>query len=342
MDVNDMIPDGSKQKLKSFWQKPEGKIGVVLSAIFLGSGFLVFWSKVLPFLLKIASNTVYLAIMLVVLGLIIYPFTQSDIRLRMSIAYKLFLKKIAGLIIKTDPIAILKITIEKGEERLETFEEQREKLRSVLSNLKRKVNSYANQAKESMLAAQQAKKQQVKSQIYLNTQQAGRLQGAAVELSQVSVRLETLYTVISKIYENAKTLLTDKKQEVALMEDKWVSIRAAYGAMQSAMKALKGDKDERALFEETVDFVNNDLGMKIGEIEYMLDASETIMDNIDISNGMFQDKGMKMLEEFEKKADSWLLGDEVQTSQFTKTNQTGQIVSNNSERPNQFSDLFNK
>jgi hypothetical protein len=336
-----MIPDDSKQKLKSFWQKPEGKVGMVLSAMFLGAGFIVFWSKVLPFLLMIASNTIYLAVMLVVLGLVIYPFTQSDIRLRMSIAYKLFLKKIAGLIIKTDPIAILKITIGKGEERLETFEEQREKLRSVLSNLKRKVSSYASQAKESMLAAQQAQKQQVKSQIYLNTQQAGRLQGAAVELSQVSVRLETLYTVISKIYENAKTLLTDKKQEVALMEDKWVSIRAAYGAMQSAMKALKGDKDERALFEETVDYVNNDLGMKIGEIEYMLDASETIMDNIDIRNGMFQDKGMKMLEEFEKKADSWLLGDQTQTSQFTKANQTGQVVSNNAERPNQFSNLFN-
>jgi hypothetical protein len=336
-----MIPDDSKQKLKSFWQKPEGKVGMVLSAMFLGAGFIVFWSKVLPFLLMIASNTIYLAVMLVVLGLVIYPFTQSDIRLRMSIAYKLFLKKIAGLIIKTDPIAILKITIGKGEERLETFEEQREKLRSVLSNLKRKVSSYASQAKESMLAAQQAQKQQVKSQIYLNTQQAGRLQGAAVELSQVSVRLETLYAVISKIYENAKTLLTDKKQEVALMEDKWVSIRAAYGAMQSAMKALKGDKDERALFEETVDYVNNDLGMKIGEIEYMLDASETIMDNIDIRNGMFQDKGMKMLEEFEKKADSWLLGDQTQTSQFTKANQTGQVVSNNAERPNQFSNLFN-
>lgn len=341
MNITEMIPDDSKQKLKSFWQKPEGKVGMVLSAMFLGAGFIVFWSKVLPFLLMIASNTIYLAVMLVVLGLVIYPFTQSDIRLRMSIAYKLFLKKIAGLIIKTDPIAILKITIGKGEERLETFEEQREKLRSVLSNLKRKVSSYASQAKESMLAAQQAQKQQVKSQIYLNTQQAGRLQGAAVELSQVSVRLETLYTVISKIYENAKTLLTDKKQEVALMEDKWVSIRAAYGAMQSAMKALKGDKDERALFEETVDYVNNDLGMKIGEIEYMLDASETIMDNIDIRNGMFQDKGMKMLEEFEKKADSWLLGDQTQTSQFTKANQTGQVVSNNAERPNQFSNLFN-
>jgi hypothetical protein len=341
VDINEMIPDG-KQKLKSFWQKPEGKVGIVLTAVFLGAGFIVFWAKVLPFLLLLASNTLALAAMLVVLGLIIFPFTQSDIRLRMSVAYKLFLKKLAGMIIKTDPIEVLKITITKGEERLETFEEQRSKLKQVLSNLKRKVNEYASQAKESMLAAQQAQKQQVKSQIFLNTQQAGRLQGAAVELSQVSARLETLYTVISKIYENAKTLLIDKKQEVSLLEDKWISIRAAYGAMQSAMKALQGDKDERALFEENVDFINNDLGMKVGEIEYMLEASETIMDNIDIRNGMFQDKGVKMLEEFEKKADSWLLGENTIVPQYQKTNQSGQVISNDAERPNQFSNLFGK
>ena len=339
MDMSSMMPD-AKQSVKSFWQKPEGKVGIVLSALFLGAGFLLFWAKVLPFLLAIASNTIALAGMLIVLGLIVFPFTQSDIRLRMSVAYKLFLKKLAGSIIKTDPVEVLKITISKGEERLETFEEQRSKLKQVLSNLKRKVNEYSTQAKESMLAAQQAQKQQVKSQVFLNTQQAGRLQGAAVELSEVSARLQTLYVVISKIYENAKTLLIDKKQAVTLLEDKWTAIKAAYGAMASAMKALNGDKDERALFEENVDFINNDLGMKIGEIEYMLDASETIMDNIDIRNGMFQDKGMKMLEDFEKKADSWLLGEA--TPQYTKTNEAGQIVSDNAERPNQFSNLFNK
>jgi hypothetical protein len=341
MDMSQMVPD-AKNSIKSFWQKPEGKIGMVVTAIFLGAGFIVFWSKVLPFLLGLAANSLALAGMLIVLGLIIFPFTQSDIRLRMSVAYKLFLKKLAGFIIKTDPIAILKITIDKGEERLETFEEQRSKLKQVLSNLKRKICEYASQAKESMLAAQQAQKQQIKAQVYLNTNQAGRLQGAAVELSQVSARLDALYTVITKIYENAKVLLTDKKQEVALLEDKWISIRAAYGAMQSAMKALQGDKDERALFEESVDYINNDLGMKVGEIEYMLEASETIMDNIDIRNGMFQEKGMKMLEDFEKKADSWLLGDTTITQKLQTSETTGQVISGSVERPNQFSNLFNK
>jgi hypothetical protein len=341
MDMSQMMPD-AKQSIKSFWQRPEGKVGMFLTALFLGTGFILFWAKVLPFLIFITTNTIFLIITLIVLGLIIFPFTQSEFRLKMSVAYKLFLKKLAGFIIKIDPIQILKITIQKGEDRLKTFEEQRIKLKQVLSNLKRKIKDYSSQAEQSLLAAKQAQKQQVKSQVYLNTNQAGRLQGAAVELTQVSARLDALYTVISKIYENAKVLLQDKKQEVALMEDKWVSIRAAYSAMKSAMAALNGSKDERALFEEAADYINNDLGMKIGEIEYMLEASETIMDNIDIQNGMFQDKGMQMLADFEKKADSWLLGDAQPTYHYQNSESTGQVISENKERPNDFSNLFNK
>jgi hypothetical protein len=338
--MSQMIPDS--KSIKSFWEKPEGKIGMVFTAIFLAGGALIVWSKLLPWLISLAANSLFLALILIVLGIVVFPFTQRDFRLKLTVGYKLFLKRLASFIIKTDPIGILKYTIAKGEDRLEMFEEQRSKLKQVLSNLKRKINEYSSQAKESMLAAKAAEKQQIKSQVYLNANQAGRLQGAATELSQVSTRLDALYSVITKISENAKVLLLDRKQEVSLMEDKWIAIRAAYSAMQSAMKALNGDKDERALFEEAADYVNNDLGMKIGEIEYMLEASETIMDSIDVRNGMFQEKGMKMLEEFEKKADSWLLVDNDNSPKLQMSQTTGQVVSNNVERPNQFSDLFSK
>jgi hypothetical protein len=34
--------------------------------------------------------------------------------------------------------------------------------------------------------------------------------------------------------------------------------------------------------------------------------SESFMNNIDLQNGMLQEDGLKMLEEWEQKADSWL------------------------------------
>lgn len=338
------LPENAKQSLKSFWQKPEGKIGMWATAIFLGVGFMVFWAKVLPWLIVLASNTLLLGALLAAIFLLVFPFAFSEFRLKMLVGYKLFLRKLAGFIIKTDPIEILKITISRGEERLEFFADQIKKLKGVLSNLKSKVESYSTQAKETMMMAQQAQKKQMSSAVYLNTQQASRLKGAATELSQVYARIEALYRVINKIYENASVVLQDKKSEVELMEDKWVSLRAAHGTMKSAMAALHGNKDDRALFEEVAEYVNNDLNSKVGEIEYMLESSETIMNNIDLRNGMFQEKGMQMLEEFEKKADTWLLLDPAATnvslSQFKTNEQTGQIQNVNQSQPNNFSTLF--
>jgi hypothetical protein len=196
-----------------------------------------------------------------------------------------------------------------------------------------------------MLRAEAAKKQNIKSQVYLNTQQAARLKGAVVELTDVHVRIETLYKVLTKIHENASVSLLDTKQAVELQEDKWKAIRQSYKAMDSAMKALKGDKDERALFEETMEFINSDLSTKMGEIEYMLDSSAQIMDSIDVENGMFREKGMKMLEEFEKKSDSWLLGSDNQSTASValskiRTNDIGQIETTEEGKPNNFSSLF--
>lgn len=341
MQMSDMIPN--QQNLKSFWQKPEGKIGMIISALLLGAGAIGFF-KILPMLILLATNTLTLILLLAAIGIIVFPLTQSDFRLKLKVGYQIILKKLAGCIIKTDPIAILKITIQKGKDRLEEFEEQIRKLKAVMANVSRKIKDYKSNAENSMLMAQQAQKQNIKSQIYLNTNQAARMKDAAIELSGVYTRLDTLYKVLGKMYENANVVLKDTEQAVALQEDKWIAIRQSFSAMQSAMKALKGDKDDRALFEETMEYVNNDLGMKMGEIEYMLDASEQIMDNIDVNNGMFHEKGMKMLEDFEKKADSWLLNNSSSLpnaiNNLNTNVQSGQIQSQNAERPNQFSNLF--
>jgi archaellum component FlaC len=346
MNTSDLIPDNAKKTLKSFWEKPEGKIGIGITAIFLFGAFLFGYAAVLPWFIELAHNTLKLIGFLVAIGLIAVPMCMPDIRLKVIIGYKLLLRKMAGFIIKVDPIAILKETIRRGRARLEIFEENIVKLKQVMGTIKNKINSYSSSAQESMLAAQAAQKKNVKSQVFLQTRQAGRLKGAVTELSTVYARLEALYRVLTKMYENAGTILQDTEQEVSLTEDKWKAIRTSYSAMSSAMKALRGDKDERALYEETMEYVNEDLGAKMGEIDYMLDASETIMDSIDVRNGMFEEKGMQMLDDFEKKADTWLLGSEQPTAPALSklgTNEAGQVISTaNPERPNQFSNLFGK
>lgn len=344
MEMSDMMPS-AKQSLKSFWDKPEGKVGKWITIAALCGGFLFFYYKLLPVLIVMVQNTIMLGALLTVLFVLISPFFFKDIRLKLIVGYKLLLKRMASVIVRTDPIGILEYTISKGKERLEVFSDQMQKLKSVLRSLKDKIQTYSTQAKDNLATAQQAQQRGMTKDQMLSTRQAGRLKSAATELSDVYARLEALYRVITKIQENASFVLEDKEQEVNLMKDKWTAIKAAKSAMDSAMSVLKGSKDERALFEEAADYINDDLSTKIGEIEFMLESSETIMNNIDLQNGVFQQKGMDMLKEFEEKADKWLLLDPQQTNKSLadfNTNEVGQIQSKVVGSPNNFSSLFNK
>ena len=69
-------------KPKTFWERPEGKTGTIVGlGLIAGAGYLLY--KILPFLVSMAQNTLYLAGMLLVLGAIIYmvldPKTLSGI-----------------------------------------------------------------------------------------------------------------------------------------------------------------------------------------------------------------------------------------------------------------------
>ena len=55
-----MLPEGSSL---SNWEKPGGKTGMVVLGL-LGAGGLMLFYKALPFLITLASNTLYLGLLL--------------------------------------------------------------------------------------------------------------------------------------------------------------------------------------------------------------------------------------------------------------------------------------
>ena len=54
--------DNTSLKPKSFWKKPEGKTGMLFMGL-LGAGGLYGLYKVLPFLIEIVENTLYLGVL---------------------------------------------------------------------------------------------------------------------------------------------------------------------------------------------------------------------------------------------------------------------------------------
>jgi len=217
---------------------------------------------------------------------------------------------ITGLFVQIDPIGILKTYIEDLKKNHEKMNAQISKLRGTMRTLKEQILSNEREARDQMAIASQAQKAGKQAQMVLRTRKAGRLEQSNRSYKDLLRKMEVIYRVLSKMYENCGILIEDTDDQIKQKEIEWKTIKQAHGAMKSAMAIISGDKDKRAIYEEALDIMANDLGNKIGEMERFMELSENFMDGLDLQNGVFEEKGMEMLEKWEKDADSWVLGSE--------------------------------
>jgi hypothetical protein len=59
--------------------------------------------------------------------------------------------------------------------------------------------------------------------------------------------------------------------------------------------------------------ITDDVSQKVGEMERFMEVSENFMQSIDLQNGVFEEEGLRMLEQWEKEGASRLLGPAKET-----------------------------
>lgn len=336
----------AETKLKTFWEKPEGKTGMIVSALLLGGGLIGF-VKLLPWMIALATNTLHLIFLLAAIGGILFLVTNGQVRALAGVTFQLLMKKFTSFIVKTDPLAILKLKVREMESNLEGIAESLTKLAQNMNQLGRKISTNTNSMKAEMERASYAKKQGENEAIYLATRQAGRLQKSNMTLQELYNKIQQMHRVLTKIHKNSAVVITDTKNEIDVTETEYTAVKAAHSAMKSAMNLLNGNKDRRAIYEEAYETLYTEISDKSGELQQMLEMSDSLMKNIDLDQGMLQEQGMKMLDAWEKKADSWLVTSSQKTDALSKASgqtiphqlspEVEQVVQNTN---NQFSNLF--
>ena len=335
----------TQTKFKSFWEKPEGKTGMLALAAIIG-GAIIGFTKILPWLITIASNTLHLMFLLGAIGVILFLITNPQIRTLVKVAFQLVMKKLTGFVVQTDPIAILGLKVKEMEDNLDKVGESLTKLKQTKVSLEREINQNATTIESSMKQAAYAQKSGAQDQIYLKTRQAGRLQKSNMTLKELFTKIETMHRVLTKIYQNSAVVIADTKDEIHVSAKEWESVKAATSAMKSAMNLLNGNPDTRAVYQMAYEQLADDIANKSGELEQMLEMSESFMSNIDLQNGVFQEDGIKMLEAWEKKADGWLINSSIKNDAVSKasgipakqfTPQTEDVIENTNSS---FQNLF--
>ncbi|HOY04464.1 MAG TPA: hypothetical protein PLO67_03615 [Saprospiraceae bacterium] len=286
---------------KSFWQRPEGITGLLfLAAAVIGGGVLL--SSLLPTLILLAQNTLYLAGMLGALGVLVYTVMDPKMRNLVFYMYKSVMRWITGIFVKIDPISILKSYIEDLEDNLRSMSKQIGALRGQMRQLKGTMDSNNADIQKNMTIAERAKKTSDEKNVALSARKAGRLQDANAKYEVLYKKMEVLYRVLTKMYENSELVLEDTKDQVNLKEQEYKAITASHSAIRSAMSVISGDPDQRALYDQALEALAEDVGQKVGEMERFMDTSKNLMASIDLQNGVFEDEGIRLLEQWEKQS----------------------------------------
>ncbi|MDX1940298.1 MAG: hypothetical protein SFU99_07090, partial [Saprospiraceae bacterium] len=298
-------------KPKSFWQRPEGVTGMLfLAGLIIGGGYLLYIA--LPTLIILAQNVLNLSLMLVALGAIVYMVLDPKMRNLVSYMYKGLMRWLTGLFVQIDPIGILKSYVDNLKDNLRKMNKQIAQLRGQMHKLQEVIHNNKKQIESSLNMASKAREADKQNILILKSRQAGRLKESNMRLEDLYRKMEVLYRVLTKMYENSQILMEDIQDQVAVKEQERKAIHASHSAMRSAMSIISGDPDKRAMFDQAMEAIAEDVANKVGEMERFMEMSANFMDSVDLQNGIFEEEGLKMLEKWEKEGVSLILGEEKQ------------------------------
>jgi hypothetical protein len=113
--------------------------------------------------------------------------------------------------------------------------------------------------------------------------------------------MQRLHAFLDRAYKASDLVVRQAKIQVELKEAEYDAIKTGSKALRSAMSVFKGDPDKRAMFEQSIDYINDDMAKKVGEMKRIMEFSAEFIDNADIETGVSSDKGMALLDDYEKR-----------------------------------------
>src|SRR5882724_11598267 len=300
------------QGLKNFWQRPEGTVGkvvLVLGGIAVAYGFV----QILPFLIAAATDTLHLALLIGAILVFLFIVTDKRVRTLAKLMFQSIMRFLTGLFIELDPIGILKNYIGEMKKNLGIMDEQLGNLNGSIRTLQNQIDANQKEAEHSMALANQADKkmaaggltpldqQQYMSAKVTNQRHAASLININKSLTDLRDKLQVLYNQLIRWRATAEFQVTDKENRVSEEEMRRKALKKAYSVFQAAKKIFAGDPVANQIYDQTLEYLADDAGQMLGEMEDFHRLANKLMTNMDLETGAVNDEAIKQLSEFQAK-----------------------------------------
>lgn len=280
---------------KSYWSKPEGKIGTLFGLAALGAlGYYL-----LPILTTIVWNTINFGIALGVAFVLYYIFiADKRIYLVLKSFYDLFIKSTFGLIFKLDPFLI-------AEDYILDIEKERDNLYNKMTEvdgqkeaLVMKINEKEKEKNKQLNIATAAREKGLTMELANATRQITRLDEYIKQITPIKQNLENIGNYLTAVHKNSKYMLEDMKNDLALKKDLYKSVTSGNNALKSALAIFNGDPQKKMLAEQSMEYLKDDIAGKLASMKKAISYSSDFMKSIDLENASFEAEGLRMLDQY--------------------------------------------
>lgn len=290
---------------KTYWQRPEGKVGkTVLAATAIGAG-VVGWFYLVPLIITLLANTLIAGALAVALVTSFIVVTNKDFQSLVSFLFKRGIYKATDTFYRIDPIGVLRVSISNLAERVKRMADIREQLGLQIQVNRRTIQANEVERRKNAEGAQSAAD---KYDYYLKSRQAGRMEESNTTRKDMLTKMEHMYKVL-ELYSNVtNTLVIDLTAEADTREKDRRDMLRSLSVFKAAAKELKGHEQAIEMFNRGVAILVEEQQSVFSEIANFEEMITEAVTKIDMESGIFDKNAIDQFDVWEKKADSLLLG----------------------------------
>lgn len=304
--------DPTTAKLKNFWQRPEGKVGIIVLAGMILVGGVAFWSTIVPWLVTMMADTLHLVYLTIGVVATLLVVTNKSFQYRVGLGFRLIMRYFTGIFVELNPIAIAEDHVQQMKKRQNITEEQIQTVNGQIQLLKNTIAKnkqdfdknigMARTAQQRASSTQDAEERlRMEFQKARTARAASRLEQSNMTYQEILTKLQTIYKWLTNLSIHSQFFIDDTEDAVKQAKIKSKAVGSAFSAMRTALAIFKGNPDENEIYDLAMEKLANDTSIQLGMMEDIQRVSQNFIDTIDLQNGSVQTLALEKLEQYEQK-----------------------------------------
>lgn len=294
------------EKKIPFFKKPGSVTGTVL--LVLGGAFLLFNANgILTWLNSLLANTLTFAGLCGTLAALTYMILDPKVRRIVSELYFMLVRKLMGIVIEMDPIAIVKHHVERMKDKIRDIQKNMGSLEGLIKESERHLSDKKKQIEHDAIAIKKCREDNKITEAQVYERNVTRLHGLIQRQEKRIEDARKWYKILSDLKYEAQLTVKDTENEIEARVEEWNMIKKQHKVFTSVMSILN-DNDQFNTFSEAMNYMSFDITQKLGEMESIINETGNIMQRINLENSITSDKASELMEKYDKYGIDGLLG----------------------------------